>query len=229
MGLLNLHTHHPTRAPGFVEIESVYLGQIKAPAADWYSVGLHPWYVQGLDSAAAGQWLRVEAARADVLAVGEAGLDKVTTTPWVDQLAAFRLCVEVSEEAGKPLIIHCVRAFSEILAEKKRVRPRQPWIFHGYAKAEKTAEQLLHEGCYLSFGAALLSKGHPAQTALKHCPPDRFFFETDDQAISIREIYHQAAVLLNLPEQAVKQQVWSNFQQVFAVDSAIFAAKTVRP
>lgn len=225
MGLLNLHTHLATRAPGFVEIESVYYGQIQKPAADWYSVGLHPWYLPSSDWQGAEYWLRAEAARPEVLAIGEAGLDKVTTTPWTDQLAAFRLCIAVSEEAGKPLIIHSVRAFNEILAEKKRAQPRQPWIFHGFAKPENVALPLLKADCYLSFGAALLKKDHPAQTALKHCPPERFFLETDDEALSIREVYHQAAVLLNLPEQAVRQQVWSNFQRVFAPDPAIFAPK----
>ena len=128
---LNLHTHSPTLSPGILEIESVYYGQPDAPTAAYRSAGLHPWFLGNTDLSAAHHWLREQTARPDTLAIGEAGLDKVTSTDWAIQLTAFQYCIEVSEANHKPLIIHCVRAFGEILDLKKRWQPTQPWIFHG--------------------------------------------------------------------------------------------------
>lgn len=229
MPYLNLHTHHPTLAPAFVEIESVYFGQEKTPSAAWRSAGLHPWFLENMDFQAAEQWLREQAAHPETLAIGEAGLDKVTTTPWDLQLAAFRLCIAVSEQARRPLIIHCVRAFEEILAEKKRANPVQPWIFHGFTKHENTARMLLQAGCFLSFGAAILQENSPAATALRAIPAGRFFLETDDQTIDIQEVYAAAARLRDLPPEVLQQQIWANFQVVFGQSSAIFAGKTDLP
>ncbi len=227
--IINLHTHHPTLSPALVEIESVYFGQEKKQLATWHSAGLHPWFLENTDLGAAERWLREAASRPETLAIGEAGLDKATTTPWALQLDAFRLCIAVSEQVEKPLILHCVRAFEEILTEKKRVSPAQPWIFHGFAKHENTAKMLLRAGCFLSFGAAILRENSPAAAALRAAPAGRFFLETDDQAIGIQEIYAAAARLRNLPPEALQQQIWANFQAVLGPASAIFAPKTDLP
>lgn len=229
MPFLNLHTHHPTLAPGAVEIESVYFGQAKKPLAPWRSAGLHPWFLENADLHEAEQWLFEQAACSETLAIGEAGLDKVTATPWDLQLVAFRLCIAVSEQTRKPLIIHCVRAFEEILAEKKRARPVQPWIFHGFAKSENTAQMLLRAACYLSFGAAILKENNPAAAALRTIPADRFFLETDDEVIGIQEIYEAAGRLRGISPEALERQIEANFQSVFGQASTIFAAKTDLP
>ncbi len=226
MPFLNLHTHHPALAPGVFEIESVYFGQDKSPAAAWRSAGLHPWFLDHIDFQTAGQWLRGQAARPGTLAIGEAGLDKATETPWDLQRAAFQLCIAVSEQTHKPLIIHCVRAFEEILSEKNRANPAQPWVFHGFAKNENTAQMLLRAGCYCSFGAAILKENSPAAAALQNIPTDRFFLETDDRQLDIQAIYRQAALLRNTPPDELQQQIWANFQRVLGPASAIFAAKT---
>lgn len=112
----NIHTHYPTLAPGVVEIESIYFGQEKAPISLLRSAGLHPWHLRGVNLKVAEQWLRQQTAQPEVVAVGETGLDKVTETPWNTQIAAFQLCSNLAEEYRKPLVIHCVRAFNEILA-----------------------------------------------------------------------------------------------------------------
>ncbi|MDO8365498.1 MAG: TatD family hydrolase [Saprospiraceae bacterium] len=192
---INIHTHHPTLLPGLLEIESVYFGQVKAPVANMRSVGLHPWFLEGIEMEVANKWLHEQAALKNVVAIGEAGLDKVCKTPWDLQLLAFQHCIEISESVGKPLIIHCVRAFSEILALKKQWKPRQTWVFHGFDKNVLTAEMLLRAGCCLSFGAALLREKSPALQSLRACPGDRFFLETDDAAVSISAVYERTAEL----------------------------------
>jgi TatD DNase family protein len=209
--LINLHTHHPTLAPGSIEIESVYYGQAKAPTAAWRSVGLHPWFLNGQDWDLAANWLQEQALSSNCWAIGEAGLDKVSNTPMELQMIAFQRCMEVSESTEKPLIIHCVRAFSEIIALKKQWKPAQPWIFHGFDKNKPTADMLLRAGCYLSFGAALFRQKSQAAESLRATPPDRLFLETDDASISIEAVYEQAAAILGIGTGELEGIVMGNF------------------
>lgn len=211
----NLHTHYPTLLPNLVEIENLYWGQSRLPQASRRSVGLHPWYLDGLEMDRARTWLEEQLLFPNTLAVGEAGLDKVCATPWDLQVQAFQICVESSEKYKRPLILHCVRAYAEILALKKRWKPTQPWIFHGFDKHPSTAAMLLSAGCCLSFGAALFRKNSRAAESLRLVPEDQFFLETDDSERSIEAIYDIAAQIRGLELSALEQRVETNFTRIF--------------
>jgi TatD DNase family protein len=193
MRYLNIHTHRATGNSGLTEIESLYYPQVPSGLAAFTSAGLHPWYLKNLDWTAAGEWLDAWAERPDCVAIGETGLDKVCDTPWALQLRAFSICIDAATERGKPLLLHCVRAYNELLAElpKKGLA----CIFHGFDKKNHVAEMLLNAGCYLSFGAALLREQSSAAISLKTAPIDRIFLETDDQGIGIAEVYEKAAAI----------------------------------
>lgn len=212
---INLHTHHPTLSPGIFEIESIWYGQPKLPRAAYSSVGLHPWYLEGIEFDAAGAWLREQAVKPEILALGEAGLDKVCKTPWDLQLLAFQRCVEISEAFRKPLILHSVRAYSELIALKKAWKPVQSWIFHGFDKPPETAAMLLKSGCFLSFGAALFRDNSKAADSLQATPADRFFLETDDAAVTIEAIYARAAAIRNVDPGALQEIILGTFSRVF--------------
>jgi len=215
---INLHTHHPTGDAGVLEIESVYYGQEVSNAIGYRSAGLHPWYLRDLDLKAAEIWLRKQAALPGVLAVGEAGLDKVTDTPWDVQVDAFGRCLRVAAETGKPLIVHCVRAFGEIVQMLGHPgsgarRPKEV-VFHGFDKHPQTAGMLLQAGCCLSFGAALFREDSHAVEVFRQIPADRFFLETDVQKLDIRAVYARAAEIRDASVSAMKEQVWKNFQHL---------------
>ena len=143
-----------------MEIENRRFQQAGNTVAAYCSAGLHPWYLSVETFDAASDWLLEQAQSPQVIAIGEAGLDKLISPPWALQLAAFQRCVEISETTQKPLLIHCVRAFNEIIALKKLAQPQQPWIFHGFNKNQQTADMLLNEGCFLSFGNLRFGAGN---------------------------------------------------------------------
>jgi len=215
--LINIHTHHPTAADSVLEIQSVRFGETPEPDASYYSVGLHPWYLEGISRENALIWLREQAARPEVLAVGEAGLDKLTGAAWDVQMQAFEWCIEVSEESGMPLVVHCVRAYEEILSVKKRLQPKQPWMIHGFRKNLSVAKRLLDAGCMLSYGAALLQPQAALQEAFIYTPDDSFFLETDDQNVDIRQIYAAAAEIRQVSVEKMERMMWENFHRVFAL------------
>jgi len=212
---LNLHTHHPMGDPEVLEIESLYFGQ-DIPAANGYrSVGLHPWHLNGVDLAAAEQWLNEQATRSEILAIGEAGLDKATDTPWAVQVDAFGRCLRVAAETRKPLIVHCVRAFGEIvqiLGKPGSARRPPGIVFHGFDKHPQTAGMLHRAGCCLSFGTALFRAEGYAAEVLRQVPSDRFFLETDVQKVDIRAVYARAAEIRGTTLPALKALVWKNFK-----------------
>lgn len=213
---INIHTHHPTGQPDWLEIVNVRFAEQINDAYTYYSVGLHPWFLSENELATATDWLHEHSKKPQVLAIGEAGLDKVTQTPWDLQMAAFQHCINISEAVKKPLIIHCVRAFSEIIALKKQLKPTQPWIFHGFDKNQQTADMLLREACYLSFGQAIFRENSHAASVLQRIPEGHFFLETDAAAeLNIAEMYKAAAALRGVSREELSASLHDTFQKVF--------------
>ena len=222
---INIHCHH-TQAGEALQILNQDLSDFvltrhadTANSPKPISIGMHPWSIAGQDIATALERLNILCRQTNVLAIGECGLDKCIDTPLATQTAVFRHQIELAEQIRKPLIIHCVRAFNELLALRKILKPRQPWIIHGFTGKSALAAQLLKHGCYLSFGKALLKPDSPACQTLPHIPLDRLFLETDAATdISIAQIYAAAAKILGLDVGALSAELHRNFTRVFLHD-----------
>ena len=216
--VIDIHTHRTQLTPGTRMITSLHFGD-HVPAADMYSAGLHPWYLKEDKLDEAINWLNQSLKDQTCMAMGEAGLDKICDTNFNLQIRAFEAAVEAAYEAGKPIIVHCVRAYEEVLALKKRFSTRSkqvPWIFHGFNKKPALASQLLQHGAFLSFGTALLREDSPAAASLAICPSDRFFLETDaDDTHTIFDIYSAAAKIKTARPDEIEWEIWNNFSNLF--------------
>ena len=178
----------------------------------WYSVGLHPWTIT---ASWPDQLPLMAAAAADerVVLIGEAGLDRLRGPSMDIQIAAFTAVAALAEQVGKPLLIHCVRAFEEILLLHRQRQPKVVWIIHGFNKSLLLAERLLAAGFYLSFGTALLPDNGPA-SFFHQLPAGRLFLESDMAAGQLREIYARAAKLRAISVETLTEQLWNNWQQL---------------
>lgn len=217
---INIHTHHPTGSTGTIEIENRYFGQKSDDIGpeNLRSVGLHPWYLNKASLADAVIWLNEQAIQPGVMAIGEAGLDKTTDTPMELQAFAFQKCIAAAQKMQLPLLIHCVRAYEEVLQQLKSAfkgSETVPVIFHGFNRGPEVAQMLLRAGCYLSFGSALSAERSLAGKSLKITPPDRFFLETDVSDTSIDAVYDLAATLRGEDRGVLVQQMQENFEKVF--------------
>ena len=85
-----------------------------------------------------------------VVAIGETGLDKRRGPSPDIQIPLFRRHIELAEAVGKPLIVHCVGAWQELLVLP---RPRVMTIIHGFRGKPELARQLTAAGFFLSLGA----------------------------------------------------------------------------
>lgn len=211
--LYNVHTHHHPEDKDMVYIENRYKNFDTDITGQKVSMGLHPWYLEAekLEQQFAG--LENNSLKPGVLAIGECGLDKLTATDWNLQLNAFRRQIILADQLGKPLIIHCVKAFSEVLAELKQVKV--PVIFHGINNKSSVVQPVIDGGHYLSFGKSLLSYNEIILDTFRITPLEQVFLETDDTDIDIREIYKSAAKIKNITEKEIVLQLEKNFLNVF--------------
>lgn len=184
----------------------------------YYSLGIHPWFIERQDCKAALQTLKSALADAKLLAVGECGLDRLTGAPFSEQESIFIAQLELAEQCGKPVVIHCVRAFNELLRIKSKRKSSAPWIVHGFNNKPSIAACLVDRGCYLSFGKALLHPNSNAAKVLPAVPGDRIFLETDDSGLGINSIYRAAAAILQIDLPELQQRLENNFNRVFLHD-----------
>lgn len=179
--LIDIHTHTPRED---IDSRMSYRPCEGLRATGLYSLGLHPCYADDMTDAAFGLLSRrIERERSRVWAIGEAGLDKLSVVPMPLQEHYFILQAELSERLGLPLVIHCVRAYNELIALKRRLKPRVQWIIHGYRRNANLARQLLGEGFALSFGKHWHSEA--LRLAYAH---QALYIETDDDDISIESV-----------------------------------------
>lgn len=216
-GYIDVHCHQPCRR-GAIEIVSIDLARESVPVDGFFSLGIHPWFMADQDCDAS--FIRLEAACADprLLAVGECGLDRSIAVPLARQIACFERQLAVAEACRKPVVIHCVRAYEELLRIRKRHGCRLPWVVHGFNRNAAIAEQLLKHGCYLSLGAALLDSRQAVATLLPALPVDRLFLETDAGEATIETLYRIAADRIGLTRDALQRQLTINFNRVFRHD-----------
>jgi len=214
---IDVHTHNGKTSSGVFFIETIMAHEERTPAdlqEKACTFGIHPWYLKESNYNLLVN--RVEAATAypNLIALGESGFDKLRGPSRELQIRAFEAQVAISEEIGKPLVIHCVRAWDELLASYKKFHPEMPWLIHGFRGSSGLATQLVSKGMFLSFWFDFIIRAE-ATKLLQSLPKDRIFFETDGSDISIRTIYEKAAKDLDLAEEDLKSIILSNFNNFF--------------
>lgn len=203
MDFLDFH-HHQRNKNG---IYSLNLTD-EIPAGK-FSAGLHPkditdnWQTD-LES------IKKISLSENCLAIGECGLDGLIDIDEKLQNEIFQAHINWAGEIKKPIIIHCVRRFSQILHYKTA---KVPLVIHGFNKKENIAQELLDAGFYLSFGKAALDH-LPLQNTIKNIPIRRFFLETDDSDFEISELYEKVAEIRSISLENLKDQMWENLDNI---------------
>lgn len=211
---INIHTHSQIYD---AQLELVNLFLEKADQAKHYSYGLHPWYIKETYEADLEK-LAIIGKEKNCLAIGECGLDKLSAVDFSLQEKVFVEQIKLANNLNKPLIIHCVKAFNELINCLNLNDNQVPVIIHGFNNNENIARVLTNEGFYFSFGKALLGYESPAAKALKAIGRKRFFLETDDADLSIKYVYLKAGELLGVDDEFVQLQIEENFKTVFKLD-----------
>lgn len=183
-----------------------------------FSIGIHPWHTFDINIEKEIIVLKETANLKNVIAIGECGLDKLKGNSMEKQIEIFKAQAILANEVGKPLIIHCVKAFPEIIKLHKQINPVVPWIIHNFNKKEDIAKQLTDLGFILSFGQSLINKNYPAVKAFSLLPGKTFFLETDEaDGGQIKQIYEHAAIIKNKTPEQLAGILKENFEMIFKI------------
>jgi len=213
MQFFNLHTHQFTNQQDVLELVNQYPQEFEA-AIPFYSIGIHPLFIDENRLEKDFQILDQKLAMPQCLALGECGLDKRSETPFELQQSVFEKQLILAEKYQKPVVIHCVAAFQEVIEIKKRLKITVPMIIHGFSKKEELAKQLIDNGFYISFGKYLL-RNPELKSVFKSIPNDRFFLETDTIEEGIRDVYALAAKYKELELNELQEIINKNYNKVF--------------
>jgi TatD DNase family protein len=179
-----------------------------------YSFGIHPWYLTCENQETMLRRVSEMALLETVIAVGEAGFDKIKGPEMELQRNIFEEQVHIAEKYNKPVIIHCVRSWDELLRAHKKLKPVIPWLVHGFRGKADLAMQLISRGMYLSFWFDFIVRPE-ASALIRKLPSERIFFETDGAEVDIREIYNKVSADFGIAIDELKKQIFNNYMKFF--------------
>lgn len=187
---INIHTHRPT-----------------GRGIELRTAGIHPWDAGKKDVAS------IVAALEGVQAMGEIGLDFLRGPAREAQLAAFRAQLSMARERGLPVVLHCVKAFEEVMRCLAACEPRAV-IFHGFIGSPEQARQALAKGYYLSFGERTFRSPKTLE-ALRRTPLRQLFLETDESPTPICTVYARTAEALGTGVEELQRATTENYERIF--------------
>lgn len=187
---VNIHTHRPT-----------------GRGIELRTAGIHPW---NADKERIASLLPLPEG---VQAVGETGLDFVRGPQRDVQTEVFREQLRLARDRGLPVVLHCVRAFGEVMRCLKECEPRAA-VFHGFIGSKEQAREAVARGYLLSFGERTFSSPRTLE-ALRETPLTHLFFETDDSPTPIETIYERAAAATGIGVEALQQATFCNYERIF--------------
>ena len=170
--------------------------------------GVHPWYVKQAKHDWENNLIKLLQQHPCAL-IGECGLDKLKGPSIELQTSVFKEEITLAEEQGLPMVIHCVKAYNELVQIKKSTHPQQPWIIHGFRGKEALAKECIQHGFYLSFGSNF------QEDALRVVPIEKLFIETDESEMSIEEIYLRIAHARGMELKELTESIKKNVERVF--------------
>lgn len=215
---IDIHRHSSNPGKADVMLRNLYPKEVsEIHQTNYYSVGLHPWHIDNSDIKTDMDVVLKASIKKEVLAIGETGLDKGISTDIQTQREIFLQHIDISRETNKPMVVHCVKAYDELLKFRKESKHKQSWIIHWFNASPEIGKDLIRKNCYLSFGISLFKNISKAQRTFLDVPLENIFLETDDANVSIIEVYQKAAELKGISIEQLTLQMIKNFNTCFPV------------
>lgn len=209
---IDIHTHSKDKGD-HLKVISLFLGEPYDELNDNpFTVGIHPYQLS--DSMFDNLEQLLSQYQNRFIALGEAGLDRSINTPIGLQISIFERQLNIALQVGKPVIAHCVKAYSDFLELLKKYSSVTV-LFHAYNGKGNTTEQLLKRNSLFSLGMRELNTRNGTEQVRK-IPLDRLFLETDDSSDDIYETYATAATIIGIEITELKEIIFSNYKRHFA-------------
>ena len=182
------------------------------------SFGIHPWDADK-ETAVDKEQLFAKYADKFKLAevIGECGLDKLCKVSMTKQYDIFVWQLQIASQQRKPVVVHCVRAFNELMTLRKEYNSPTPWVVHGFTGSVQLAMQLYKLGIWVSYGSALtMPQRDKVRQSLRN-NPHPFLLETDDSDCGIEAVYHAAAKTKEITIEVLSDTIKENYTALFSL------------
>ena len=208
--LVDAHTHS-----GNSSFVTVFQNSIVAfrPDEPYYSLGIHP-QDAGTFTPELFEQLKDRLQDLACIAVGECGLDTLIDVPMETQEQWYIRQLELAAEFNMPIILHCVHTWDRCRFLHSKYAPKQPLVFHGFARPSIVQSVLDYSPAMISLGHRLLHS-KPLQECAAALPLERLFLETDNADVDLTAVYEELARLKSLSLRSLKEQLSNNFKRVF--------------
>lgn len=205
MILFDFHHHNRENTYGIYNLEPKEIVTEKK-----FSVGIHP---KDIDENWEENFEKIKeiSLLPNCVAIGECGLDGLISVNENLQKEVFEKHILWANQIKKPVIIHCVKRFSEIIPFQKTAKI--PLVIHGFNKKKTIADEMLKHGFYLSFGKSVLHS-LSLQSILKEFPLEKIFLETDDANFNIKELYQKTAEIKGISIENLHNKILKNLESL---------------
>jgi len=182
------------------------------PEEGHFCAGLHPWFE--LNDQYISELKKVlENPRC--LAIGETGLDRVRKENFEEQIDYFKHHIDLAKIFNKPIVLHCVKAYQDVLQIMNSTKIDLPIVFHDYNGDTQTTERLLkEENVFFSYGDKLFKDNSKGHQSLKTIPLSRLLIETDDSGKPIEDIGLRLSELVGKEYVEVSAYCLDNAQEI---------------
>ncbi|GEN26924.1 deoxyribonuclease [Halovibrio variabilis] len=143
-------------------------------------LGLHPYFVeqhQTADIAALDQFL---AEQAEVVAVGECGIDGRFSDTLETQWYYFDAQLKLAKQYALPVVVHCVQANDKVAKRLRQLALPKAGLIHAFSGSIEQATKFLDLGYKLGLGGAVTyERAKRLRRTVEALPDDAFVLETD--------------------------------------------------
>jgi len=216
--LINTHTHRRPEAGEWC-IRNAWLPTgLHFPETHgyWFSAGVHPWRAHRYPESQIKKRLPEILALPNCMAAGEMGLDRANGPDFGLQTRIWELQLNLVSDFKKPIIVHCVRAYSDFLPYAQKFKT-QIFILHDYSGNPTQTDSLLKcANVFFSFGKSLLRNPEIGKRQLIQIPEDRILLETDTMNISLEAVYDIAAGFKGVNRPDFSQTLFANACRLFS-------------
>ena len=215
--MYNIHNHiadYPDK-----NVLDIGIDEKEAANAPLFSTGIHP---KLIDNTFDDKFKIVSnlAALPNCAVIGECGIDVFSSATVSEQKEAFIKHLNLAQQYSKPVIIHCVRAYSEIISALNATRFSLPVVMHSYNGNIQTSQQLIRrENIYFSFSDKCLTPNCSASKSLDIIPLERIMIETDDSSSPLKPIISLIAENKRVGEDVVEKSNNQLFSQIIKCNS----------
>ena len=205
MILFDFHHHNRENTYGIYNLEPKEIVTDKK-----FSAGIHP---KDIDENWEENFEKIKeiSLLPNCVAIGECGLDGLISVNENLQKEVFEKHILWANQIKKPVIIHCVKRFSEIIPFQKIAEI--PLVIHGFNKKKTIADEMLRHGFYLSFGKSVLHS-LSLQSILKEFPLEKMFLETDDANFNIEELYQKTVEIKGISIENLHNKILKNLESL---------------